>query len=150
MAKKVRPGLEEDPQRDLVYAVEKIHLAGHCRHTMARKHIRKWTRSVCRAYGVPMPKLSFGKVDRGFSAHYDHENATVRLDPKWGCNGLTLLHELAHLICYTHYPRAQDHGAAFCRVYGELLDRNRLVPFAGWKALCARHGVKVLRYLPKH
>ncbi|MGH8235416.1 MAG: hypothetical protein ACREXP_00150 [Steroidobacteraceae bacterium] len=95
------------------------------------------------------PTLRIADPGRGFGAMYDGEDTSVTLHPKYGCNGMTLLHELAHHICTLRYPKAQDHGAAFCRIYGELLDRTRLVPFAGWKAVCARHGVKVLRYLPR-
>jgi hypothetical protein len=150
LAKKVRPGLGQDPQRDLVYAVEKLHLGYHTRHSLPRRSLYALVRRVCKAYGVRRPTVRIGKVDRGFAAICDFEEKRISLDPKFGCNGLTVLHELAHWICFLRYPSAQLHGAAFCRIYGELLDRSRLVPFEGWKAVCARHGVKVLRYLPKH
>jgi hypothetical protein len=136
------PSPPDDPQRDLVYAMEKLHFAGHCRHVLPRKMIKRWVRRVCRTYRIPQPKLAIKEPTvRGRSAECDEVGVT--LHPKWGCNGLTLLHELAHWIVFNRHPYATDHGPTFMRVYGELLDTMRLVPFAGFRAVCVRHGIKV-------
>lgn len=144
------PRRSKDPQRKRLYAVENTYFAGHTQHKLNGKQMRRWVREICKEYGVPVPVVRIGRCEENRVAQYDPEDdGAITLDKAQGCNGLSVMHEMAHHICTLNHPRAADHGPAFCRIYGELLDRVRLVPFAGWIAVCAQHGVGVLRYLPE-
>lgn len=132
----------EDPQQQLVYAMERVELRGHARHKANLRQLRRWTRHACRLYGVPLAKVSIRKM-RGWGGSYD--NGSVVLNPKRDQNGMSLAHELAHHLTRFLAPNAQDHGPTFVYYYGALLHGMRLVPFDGFKAICKRHGVKIGR-----
>lgn len=132
-----------DPQQDLVYVMERIELRGHCRHTVPMKRLRRWARAACRLYGVPNVTIRVYKK-RGHGGAY--QDGKIQLDPKCGRNGMSLAHELAHHLTDTlTKERSQDHGPTFAYFYGALLHGMRLVPFEGYKAICKKHGIKIVR-----
>jgi hypothetical protein len=135
-----------DPQRNLIYAMERLEFGGHWSHKISRRTANKWVRQACRNLGVAKPKIVI-KTVRGVRGEYHTASQTIYLDTEYGRSGLVLLHELAHHIAYLKYPRSEDHGPSFVRVYATLLDMSRLVPIAGTKAACRRHGVKIARRL---
>lgn len=135
-----------DPQRELVYAMERLEFGGHWRHKLTMKWAKRWVRHACKHFCVPHASIIV-KCVRGSRAEYDSDTHTLELDREWGLNGLVVLHELAHHITYCKHPRAADHGPTFMLVYALLLDMARLVPIAGTRAACRRHGVKITRRL---
>jgi hypothetical protein len=119
-----------DPQQKLVYAMERLELGGHWRHKLSNKTARQWVRQACKNLGVRSPKIVI-KTLRAVRGEYDPDVQTIYLDTEYGRSGCLLLHELAHHITYLKYPRSEDHGPMFVRVYATLLDMSRLVPLAG-------------------
>jgi hypothetical protein len=136
----------KDPQRHLVYAMERLEFGGHWRHKLTNRTAKRWIRQACKNLGVKAPKVIV-KTIRGVRGEYDEDSRTIYLDTEYGRSGLVLLHELAHHVAYVKYPRSADHGPMWMRVYATLLDMSRLVPIAGTKAACRRHGVKIARRL---
>jgi hypothetical protein len=127
--------------------MERLEFGGHWRHQLRPwKFAERWVRQHCKNLGVPVPRLIV-KTVRGARGEYDETVQTIFLDTKFGRSALVLLHELAHHITWIKYPKAEDHGPQFMRIYAALLDATRLVPLAGTRAACKRHGVRIARKL---
>lgn len=138
-----RQSVEQDPQREVLYAMEFRELRGQWRGVTAkRKTLLRYVRMVCRLYGIKRCSVRFRTIDSRGS----YLNGVVTLDPVWGRNAITLAHELAHHVTEARFPDAkQDHGPRFVRVYGEVLHIMRLMPLDGFKIMCRKHGVKMAR-----
>lgn len=135
-----------DPHCDLVYAMERLEFGGHWRHKIEHRTALRWIRQACRILSVSPPKILVQPV-RGCRGEYDPETLTIRLDTQYGRSGLVLLHELAHHITWVKHPRAADHGPRWMLIYATLLDMTRMVPIAGTRAACKKHGVRIARKL---
>lgn len=135
-----------DKHAPLVYAMERLEFGGHWKTQIPRKIAKRWIRQACRNLQVKKPALVF-KTLRGCRGLYDPNTSAIHLDPGWGRSALVLLHELAHHITCMKYPKAADHGPRFMLVYAILLDMTRLVPMAGTRSACRRHGVKIANRL---
>jgi len=131
----------KDPQAERVYRMESEELSGHCRSVCDDATLKRFLRQGCAIYEVPVPQLVEG--GRKLGGWYDSITCSIGLNPDCGRNLLTLAHELAHHVVTVKWPRAQDHGATFVRVYAELLDLMRLVPIAGMRQICRRYGVRM-------
>jgi hypothetical protein len=141
-----------DPNKQAVYRMEKREFAGVWLHVkQPMKYLQRRANAVCRLYEVPTVRLRVGRVEGG-CAEYDSVDRLIRIDDRHKVtarNLLTVAHELAHHIVWErHGNRAQDHGPMFVLVYGQVLSSLRLCPFAGWRAACKRHGVKMAAWRP--
>lgn len=109
------------------------------------KQLRRAARLVARLYGVPRCSVFVRRL-HGYRAVYwwPPRKPSIQISPGF-VNLATVAHELAHHVVLHRYRRAQDHGPRFVRVYAEILEILRLVPLAGMKAICKKHGVKMAR-----
>ncbi len=138
-----------DPQRDRLYEMEGAEFSCIRKHKAELRDLEKFTQVLCELAGVPVPKLVILKhARRDFAAQYVYEPPyAIEMDPQEGVNASALAHELAHHITWILNPRAEDHGPLFVLRYGQLLDLMRLLPLAGFRAICRKHGVKIARPL---
>lgn len=139
--------LAQDPQRKLLYAMEFRELRGQWRgNKTSKKTLDRYMRLVCRLYGLPRLVIRYRTIaTKGVYLH-DARGCRITLDRQWGCNAVTLAHELAHYVTHKKFPATkQDHGARFVRVYAEVLHILRLMPIEGMKAICRKHGVRMAR-----
>lgn len=132
----------KDPQRRLVYVMEHQELRGHRWHWTKLSVLRKHTKTICKMYGLPRVGL-IARRKKGEGASYNPGTPGCIWLGEDGLNYCTLAHELAHYITWTRHPKAQDHGPLWAFYYGRLLDQMRVVPLAGFKAICRRYGVKM-------
>lgn len=133
-----------DQHAALVYAMERLEFGGHWKHELHDRVATKWVRQACKNLQVERPKIVRRTV-RGVRGYYDPDVSTIVLDRKFGRSGLVLLHELAHHVTYVKHPKAADHGPRWMLIYAILLDMTRLVPMAGTRAACRRHGVRIAK-----
>ncbi len=141
---KYRKPVDSDPQRYLVYTMERL-ICGSAIHTHCdREHLEAILKNACRVYKVKVPKLTiFHSKERVFGRSHDDE---IRLNASFhGDNVSTLLHELAH---YIHWQdpdceKQHDHGPEFMSIYADLLDRYRLMPYCAFMTLCDDFNIEV-------
>lgn len=133
--------MNKDPQKDRVYDMEHTELAGHVRGRVTPHTLHDMARQACQLYGLDTPRIECGI--KGCAGWYDYTTNTIGLSAEHGYNLLTLAHELAHYITHRKWPRSACHGPTWVRTYAELLDLMRLVPIAGFRAICRRHGVRM-------
>lgn len=135
----------DDPQRDLVYAMELRELSGHGVHRVAWGDLKRVAAMVSRRFGVVQPVLRSKRMTR-YGWYDSVPSPVIVLDSERGRNYLTLAHELAHhVIASRHGLRAQDHGPSWVKVYAQILHALRLVPIAGTRAICRQYKVKIAR-----
>lgn len=121
--------------------MERAELSGHCRGVTTLRFMQRAMREACDIYQIPVPSVMCGT--RALGGLYCPVTHRIFLHPECGHNLLTLAHELAHHVVVLSFPRSTDHGPVWVRTYAELLDLLRLVPIAGMRAICRRHGVKM-------
>lgn len=110
------------------------------------KTLLRYVRMVCRLYGLPRVTVRVQTIESKGVYRFNDRHTYIALDPAWGMNAVTLAHELAHYVTHKKFPKTrQDHGPRFVRVYAEVLHIMRLMPLAGMKAICRKHGVKMAR-----
>lgn len=131
-----------DPQRQRVYALE----AEAFRPAPATlKHLTKIARRVFARYRVkPIPVYAeWMTADR--YAHYEDETPRcIVLNARANYSGLsvpTLIHELAHYILHC-YEGDVSHGPAFVSLFRDLCSQYKLLTYAEFDALAAKHKVK--------
>lgn len=135
--------MRDDPQKQAVYAMERRELGGHYRHTVRLKLLRRTTRRLCRLYEVPPVTIRVRRI-RGSDALYWEHYASIELCPRTGRNYATVAHELAHHIAWhRHRNRVQDHGPTWMKYFSQVLHSMRLVPIAGMRSICRKHGIKI-------
>lgn len=136
-----------DPAGSAVWRMETREFRGIWRRTRVPFRYRKrLVRMLCRLYAVPM--LSVQSVTNpGYSGQFWH-NAKMgicwlELHPSRGADLLTLAHEFAHYLTHLRSPRATDHGPTFLRHYMQVCESLRLIPSAGFRQACRRHGLTI-------
>jgi hypothetical protein len=132
-----------DPQKERVYEMEHAELAGHVRGRVTPHALHDMARQACQLYKLDSPRIECGI--KGSAGWYDYQTRTIGLSAEHGYNLLTLAHELAHYIVDQKWQRSAPHGPTFVRTYAELLDLMRLVPIAGFRAICRRHKVRIAK-----
>lgn len=138
--------MDKDPQRELVYAMERRELRGHSLHRARLKHLRATMNRYCRKAGVKPPTLKVRRNSRYGELDVDFDPPRLTLEPTCGVNYKTLAHELAHHIVWMKYGnRAQDHGPVWVKTWIRLLHCFRIVPEAGMRAICRQYGIKIAR-----
>lgn len=123
--------------------MEHAELSGHTEAVAPSDQLYSYLRQACTLYEVPTPSLDLTMVSDEDAGEYDPCTRAIRLNNSGGRNLLMLAHELAHHIVSVKWPKAADHGPTFVRTYAELLDLMRLVPIAGFRAICRRHKVRI-------
>ena len=111
----------------------------HCNH----EHLKAVVVHACNKYKVKKPKLLFVKDKRHCFGWCSDTN--IELNSGFhGDNLGTLVHELGHWIATELYGRIlEDHGPEFLSIYGDLLDRYKLMPFCAFLALCDEYNLDV-------
>lgn len=140
-----RNKVKSDPQRHLVYQMEREYAGTAINTSMSVYHLQEVADHACYKW-----KVSPVSVDVRALEKPDHKtygmctgNIIVLNKAYHGDNLSTLLHELAHWITHQLYPDAYDHGPEFCDVYADLLDQYKVLPRACFIVLAAKHGVEV-------
>lgn len=132
-----------DPQRALVFAMERAELRGFSWHRAPLSYLRRKVRRVCRAYGIPQATLSVRQLRSG--GEYLDDAIVLDVGDQ---NAATCAHELAHHVVAHLHPRAQDHGATWAHVYGQMLRVFRVMTPAAFAAICRQYGVR--NCAPRH
>ena len=139
---KFKKPIRTDPQRHLVYTMERqlIGISLHCQADP--DHLRAVLRHACRKYKVPEPELKIRNVkERWFGGcREDYIELNARFH---GNNLFTLLHELAHWITWQVYGNVEDHGPEFVSYYAELLDAYKVIPFDAFLVLLNEYGIEI-------
>jgi hypothetical protein len=140
-----------DPQRELLYKMEREFIGQALHHTVPTKELRATLKHACSYYGVPLPKFKVVNADErtfGWTSY-----TTIVLNRGYhGANTVTLLHELAHwIVDHKVHDRVEAHRPQFVGVYMHLLDKYRVLPSAGFRSLAKKWGIRIGRkYLPEH
>jgi len=135
-----------DPQAERIYEMEAVEFSFIRKHRCSPRHLQELNRIFCEMAGVPAAKIRvIGPTRSDYAGQYDYKTGTIELDRHEGINGAVFAHELAHHIVFLTKPRAADHGPAFARCYGQLLDLMRLLPQVGFRAICRKHKVTIAR-----
>lgn len=145
--KNIRPKSKSDPQRHLVYRMERNDLVGMSINTAAPlEHLQAVAAHACRKYGVPQVKVSIFNDPEDRAYGYSYADGRIRLNKgHHGANMATLLHELAHhLDWHIEGFDEEDHGPTFMRYYIDLMDRYKMLPAYAFEAICDNHGIKYL------
>jgi len=115
------------------------------------KQNRKLTQAECKAviedscalYNVPCPRVSFlsnmvcargGKGEQGLF---------IKLPPHWAMNLETVLHEVAHVICYHYRTFLDHHGSNFMRVFIDLCEHFDFGGRITLTSLAQAKGIKI-------
>lgn len=141
--KRYRKKTKSDPQRHLVYSLERELVGQSVNTRCTRDHLRSVARHACKKYKVADVKLVFiHQPNREEFGWQDHRKIT--LNSGWhGCNLYTLLHELAHHITDEQYiDGCEHHGPEFFGVYMNLMHRYRVMPRYVMKIMADKHGVR--------
>lgn len=140
--------LVTDPQAHKVYQMERTFI-GHSIHTRANlNHMKAVARHATKLYRVPKLRLRTVAHPEGtklalFGEYFHSVPEIVLYRDHHGDNMGTLIHELAHHIAMDYYGHVDDHGPEFVGVYGELLDRYRLLPIVAFEALRKQYGLEI-------
>ena len=136
-----------DPQCHRVYRMERDFIGWSVTTTHSRAYLTSVARHVCASWGVaecPI-RISAKPKDRVYGRCYEDYIWLNASGDKPGNNLGTLIHELAHWVTDRKYgDELPHHGKEFAYVYGRLLDKYKLLPFACFKLLCRKYKVGVL------
>jgi len=143
------PPVKSDPQRHLVYAMERKIIGWTVHTTMPVNDLLDVAIHACKKYDADVPEIKIINKPKlrvfGYSDHKITLNAGYN-----GQNLSTFLHELAHwlqdevwhqtndwdLIC----PQ-EDHGPEFMAIYIHLLDQYKMMPRNQMIDLCDECGI---------
>lgn len=130
-----------DPQRSRVYRMETEAIGARNYMRMSRSDVKRFVRSVCRAYGLPRVKIIYKDLGR-WAAQWVEPNI-IELGRKSSSRDLiTLAHELAH---HLHHQLSPDdtagHGPEFMTCHMSILDMARIVPYEAMRVICRLYGV---------
>ena len=131
-----------------VYEMEHAELRGLWQETRIPLRYRKRVlAALCRAFDLPRIRVRSCKVPGAHGCYYVRDDGEPRIDlcPRSGSDMLTLAHEFAHYVTHMRCPRARDHGPTFLFHYMQVCDALRLVPAAGFRAACRKHGLRIAR-----
>lgn len=131
-----------------VYEMEHAELRGLWQETRIPLRYRKRVLAgLCRVFNVPRIRVRSCKVPGAHGCYYVRDDGEPRIDlcPRSGSDMLTLAHEFAHYVTHMRCPRARDHGPTFLFHYMQVCDALRLVPAAGFRAACRKHGLRIAR-----
>jgi hypothetical protein len=102
---------------------------------------------VCKSWGVaecPI-RISAKPKEQVYGRCYEDHIWLNSGSHRSGNNLGTLIHELAHWVTDRKYSdNLPHHGKEFVFVYGKLLAKYKLLPFACFQSLCRKHKVDVL------
>lgn len=136
----------KDPQRHLVYEMERNDLVGMAVNTSSsRMHLQDVTNHACDSFCVPRVKIKVYNNPKERIYGHAYEDSISLNKGYHGANMATLIHELAHYLewhVHESEPPQPDHGPRFMGYYVFLADRYKLIPAVAFKALCDHHGVK--------
>lgn len=146
-------GSKSDPQQLRLYAMEREEIGARDYARLPFAECARVIRSVCRAYGVPRPRLLRRKLKHAaewWKAPGKRYSEIVLSTARHNSQDLlTVLHELAHHI---HFYLAdqpaedEDHGPEFLACYLSILDTVRFLPRDAMAVICKRRGLRF--YLP--
>lgn len=146
---KLGKGIASDPQRHLVYAMER-RIAGWAIYAhVEEEDLQRIADYCCRKFkvkrvGVVVENMGGTSDARVFG--YCRDNS-IHLNADFhGDNTAVLVHELAHFITDQKFPDVETHGPTFMEVYAQLLDMLNLFPYDQFLSLCAEYGVAVGAY----
>jgi hypothetical protein len=132
-----------DPQKELVFLMEKHELRGHYHGVYKLKKLQSYARMLAKVYDVP-PVTIVARNVRGLAGEYNPNTYGIKLWPKHGKNPAVLAHEFAHHIAWVrHGHRVQDHGPTFVKYFAQCMSSLRLMPVASMRVMCKRYGVRM-------
>ena len=141
----VRKHSNRDPQKYKLFKMEREFVGTCMYHVVAVEDLQRITTHACRAYGVPRAEVTVFK-DGGKKPNDGwYEDGKIGLNSAYSAqNTCVLLHELAHHIHFARFPDdTQDHGPEFCRIYRELLDSYRILPYECFELLAKKWGIEI-------
>jgi predicted SprT family Zn-dependent metalloprotease len=120
--------------------MEEDHLSGHCKHVVPKRILQQAANRICDTYRVPRVTL---KTQVMLRYHAYCMGTEIGLNTRTGRNYLTIAHELAHHIAFTHFPRAAAHGPVWMALYTKLASQLGVLPEEGMRAIARKHKVKI-------
>lgn len=143
---KYRKPCKKDPQRHLLYSLERKFI-GSCVFTKTeKKAILMVVRHACNKYKVRHPKVVFGRDKQRLFGYCDDEKLWLNTSFH-GQNLVTALHELAHWIVEElEEDEYETHGPEFAAVYMHLLAAYKLLPEVAFRHFAEESGLKIADY----
>ena len=141
----VRKHSNRDPQKYRLFKLEREFVGVCMYHVVAVEDLQRIADHACKAHGVPPAEVTIFK-EYGKKPHDGlYADGVVELNSAyWAQNTCVLLHELGHHIHFIQFPNdTQDHGPAFCRIYAELLDSYRILPYECFALLAEKWGIEI-------
>jgi hypothetical protein len=141
--KKVVSKSKADPQRELVYAMER-EIAGWAVYAHVElDDLQRISDYVCRRYKVKRVGIAIENKGKERVFGWCEDN-TIHLNADYhGDNTAVLAHEIAHYVTDQMSPGAEAHGPTFMHYYGEILDMLNLFPYGLFALLCEGWGVQI-------
>lgn len=134
-----------DPQKLWLVKAEREFCGVSVEHTASRDHLHDILNHASRYYHIkPVVIKLYEKKNKeyGYIICTDREIGLNTLED--GVNAATLLHELAHMICWDTYGSGiEDHGPEFVAILAHLFDKYRVIPEDCFRLICKRWSVKV-------
>ncbi len=141
----VRKHSNRDPQKYKLFKLEREFVGTCMYHVVAVEDLQRIVDHACKAYDVPPAKVTVFK-EYGKKPHDGlYADGVIELNSAyWAQNTCVLLHELAHHIHFAKCPDdTQDHAPAFCRIYAELLNDYRILPYECFELLAKKWGIEI-------
>ena len=142
-----------DPQRELLYKLEREIIGKSIYHVVSRKNLQTIADHVCRYYKLPTPKIKVVNQPstREFGWYISHSrdgeapfDFTISLNRGFhGANVSTMIHELSHYITDTVYENNEDHGKEFMGIYMHLMAKYRIIPSDCFRLMARRHSIEI-------
>lgn len=142
-------GPKSDPQQLRLYAMEREEIGARDYARLSFAECERVIRSVCRAYGVPRPRLIKRKMS--YAAQWwkqpgnRYSEIVLSTAKRTSHDLLTILHELGHHIHFylANLPQEdEDHGPEFMACYLSILDTVRFLPRDAMATICERRGLR--------
>lgn len=142
-------GPKSDPQQLRLYAMEREEIGARDYARLTFAECGRVIRSVCRAYGIPRPRLFRRKLRHAAEwwkppgQRYSQIILSTAISTSHDL--LTILHELAH---HVHFYLAdqpeedEDHGPEFMACYISIFDTVRFLPKDALATVCDRRGLR--------
>lgn len=133
-----------DPQQSKAYAWENS-FTKHNR-LLSQREMWKLVKQACRLYRVPMVHMRFPNKNtyagKTLPSQYDPNEHSITVRPRHMTIDVAL-HESAHAICdWVLGWQHAAHGPRWVSIYMVLLDRFKVMPVVGAKAMARKHGLK--------
>jgi len=141
--KKVVSKCKSDPQRHLVYSMEREICGWAVYAHVELDDLQRIADYVCRRYRVKRVGIAIENRGKERVFGWCSDN-TIHLNADYhGDNTAVLAHELAHYINDQLSPDGESHGPEFVHYYGEILDMLNLFPYGLFALLCDSWGVDI-------